>query len=250
MPEREVRSGSHGSPIQETGLERVSTPIPQKPSVTIVKPIESVSNQAYFYVLTNDNMMTMLFALEASFKNVSSTRRRIALCTPGVTSKARDTMKKLDIEIRDISQPQHPNFATEISRWKDTLSKFAILQMTDIEKFVYIDLDFIILANMDYLFDLPTKGLIYGMTDGEQCNKGPYNMNAGLLVGNPNQTLYTELFKLLDGPDVRTITRKGDQSMLNTYMHQQYAKNPVASSRPHRFPNKTTSTDQSMAISL
>ena len=167
-------------------------------------------------------MMTMLFALEASFRNVNTTRKRIALCTPGVSSEARDTMTKLNIEVRGITQPQSDKFNTEISRWKDTLSKFAIFQMQDIEKFVYLDLDIIVLSNMDYLFDLPTKSLIHGMTDGTECDKGPLGMNAGLLVGSPNQTLYTELFKLLDESDTKEITKKGDQSMMNEYFKRTY----------------------------
>ena len=65
-------------------------------------PQISHPKQAYVFLMTNDKLMTMLFTLEASFKDMKSTRRRIVLSTNKVSQKARKTLVKLAVELRDI----------------------------------------------------------------------------------------------------------------------------------------------------
>jgi hypothetical protein len=178
----------------------------------------SYPKQAYVFLMTNDKLMTMLFALEASFKDVKATRRRIVLCTKKVSQKARNTLVKLGMEVRAIDQPYHPNFNVGNDRWKDTLAKFAIFKLSDLDKFVYFDADYILVHNMDYLFDIPTRGAVTAMIDGVGCRAEDFNMNAGLMVAHPNQTLYDEIFDMLDDPSAAWQTKQGDQDLLNHYL--------------------------------
>lgn len=188
----------------------------------IIRIPDEHPTEAYLLLFTNDKLMTHIFAMEASFRDVKTTRKRIALCTPAVSDAARQTLERLGIQIRDIKQPYHENFNVVNQRWKDTLAKFAIFQVQGITKFVYMDVDYILLHNLDYLFDLPTNGVVHSMIDGVGCRAADFNLNAGLLVAQPNETLYNGLFNLLDSPQSSWQTRNGDQDLLNMYLQSQY----------------------------
>lgn len=196
------------------GSKHLRKPVPSK------VPVDRYPKQAYLYLLTNDNYMTHLFVMEASFRDVETTRRRIALVTPKVTEGARATLRRLGIEVRNISQPTHPNFKVDFPRWADMLAKFAIFEQTDLDKFVYFDTDYIVNANLDYLFELPTDNMVYSMLDGIECKQVANKVNAGLLVAKPDPDTRANLFRLLENPTRRY--GNGEQDMLQDYLTSKY----------------------------
>lgn len=178
-------------------------------------------DQAFIFLLTNDQPMHLIWALEGSLRDVNSTRRRIVLATPKVSAGAKDTLTKLGMEVRDIEQPTHKNFKTQFAHWADTLAKLFIFDLPGIKQFIYLDADTMVNKNVDYLFDKPTDGMVYAMRDVIDCSNGNPHMNAGLLVARPNATLKAELFHLLEDPNFFK-DRKGDQEMLDVYLQRQY----------------------------
>lgn len=161
--------------------------------------------------------MHLVWALEGSFRNVNSTRRRIVLCTPAVTNGAKDTLRKLGMEVRAIEQPYHKNFKTQFAHWKDTLAKLAIFDMEDLRQLVYLDADTLVNHNIDYLFDHNTEAMVYAMRDVVDCSNDHPHLNAGLLVTRPNATLKRELLDMLENPNTFE-EGKGDQEMLDRYL--------------------------------
>lgn len=166
--------------------------------------------------------MHLTWALEASLRNVSTTRRRIALVTPDVSASARSVLSNLGIEARPIEYISHPRFQVTENRWKQTLTKLAIFEQTDLTKFIYLDSDIIINYNMDDLFELDTNGKVHAMRDNSGCFNDVPNLNAGFLIASPNITLKESLLASLDEPDNPTKEGKGDQSLLNYYLNKQY----------------------------
>lgn len=178
-------------------------------------------DEAFVLLLTNDGPMHLIWALEGSFRDVGSTRRRIALCTPAVSEGAKDTLKKLGMDVREISQPRHKNFKTQFSHWADTLAKLAIFDQQDLRQLVYLDADTLVNHNIDDLFTRNTTGMVYAMRDVIDCVNGNPHLNAGLLVTNPNTTLKNELMAQLEDPNFFKV-KKGDQEMLDVYLIKKY----------------------------
>lgn len=178
-------------------------------------------DEAFVLLLTNDGPMHLIWALEGSFRDVGSTRRRIALCTPAVSAGAKDTLRKLGMDVREISQPRHKNFKTQFSHWADTLAKLAIFDQKDLRQLVYLDADTLVNHNIDDLFTRNTTGMVYAMRDVIDCVNGNPHLNAGLLVTNPNTTLKNELMAQLEDPDFFKV-KKGDQEMLDVYLIKKY----------------------------
>lgn len=167
--------------------------------------------------------MHLTWALEASLRNVSTTRRRIALVSPDVSANARSILSKLGIEVRPVQYISHPKFTVTENRWKQTLTKLAIFDQTDLTKFVYLDSDIIVNENMDDLFDLDTVGKVHAMRDNSGCFNNVPTLNAGLLIASPNLTLKASLLDALGEKDNPTKEGKGDQSLLNYYLNKKYA---------------------------
>ena len=192
-----------------------------KPIVTIDGRAWARTDEAFVFLLTNDGPMNLIWALEGSLRNVNSTRRRIILCTPAVTAGAKDPLRKIGMEVREIPQPRHPNFKTQFEHWADTLAKLSIFELEGIRQFVYLDADTLVNLNIDELFERDTNKMVYGMRDVIDCSNGNPHLNAGLLVSRPNITLKKELFALLEDKNFFKV-RKGDQEMLDVYLIRKY----------------------------
>ena len=219
------KSSSHPSSSSSSSTPSSKTTLPSSslsPSSVSFSSHWNHSTEAYLFVLTNDKPMHLIWALEASLRNVSSTRRRIALVTDGVSHSIRQVLEKLDIEVRRIPNLSHPKFKVTEARWKDTLSKLAIFDQTDLTKFFYLDADIIINYNMDDLFELDTDGMIHAMRDNSGCFNDVPKLNAGLMIGSPSPTLKKNLLNALDDPENPTKDGMGDQDLLNFYLNKQY----------------------------
>ena len=183
-------------------------------------------DEAYVFIITNDKPMHEIWALEGSLRNVSSTRRRIALVTDGVSEMARDALKKMEIEVRAVPNVKHPNFKASEPRWKDTLSKLNLFDegsMHGIRKWYYLDADIYMNKNMDDMFDLDTSnGTIHAMRDEAGCSLNSPNLNGGLLIGSPNNATRNAILASLDGPDNPTKNGVGDQELFNNYFKKGY----------------------------
>lgn len=173
--------------------------------------------------------MHLLWALESSFRNVSTTRRRVVLATSAVTQATREVIANLSIEVREVPNIRHPRYNTNQPRWKDTLSKVNLWDekvMAGIKKFVYLDVDFMLNDNMDYLFDLDTSGgKLHAMADNHGCHMNMTTLNAGLFVASPNTTVKDQLLAALDEPNNPT-KGTGDQDLFNYYFTKQYVFYP------------------------
>lgn len=203
-------------------------------------------DQAFVFLLTNDQPMHLIWALEGSLRDVNSTRRRIVLATPKVSAGVKDTLTKLGMEVRDIEQPQHKNFKTQFAHWADTLAKLFIFDLPGIKQFIYLDADTMVNKNVDYLFDKNTDAMVYAMRDVIDCSNGNPHMNAGLLVARPNATLKAELFGLLEDEHFFK-DRKGDQEMLDVYLQRQYV--PIQHLQPFQFHSSRMLVKQRSSLS-
>jgi hypothetical protein len=208
-------------PVMDPETLPIPPPEPQRPPPPV--PEWKNPDQAYVMLLTNDKPMHLAWALEGALRNVSSTRRRIALVTSDVSVPMRDVLSKLQIEVQVIPKLAHPNFKTAYVRWKDSLTKFAVFSLKNITKFVYLDTDLMINDNIDDFFDLDTNGLVHGMLDRPGCNNTSPWLNAGLLISSPNETLKHAMISSLNDTDNPTRGGGGDQEILNRYLSKQYA---------------------------
>lgn len=178
-------------------------------------------DEAYVLLMSNDKYIHLLWALEGSFRNVSSTRRRIVMCTPAVSVEMKMILERIGMDVRNIEQPRHNNFKVQFSNWNDTLAKLALFDLPGVTKVVYLDLDTLINHNLDYMFDRDMNAKVYAMSDVIDCSNNITHMNAGLLATLTNKTLKAELMNQLEDPNFFK-ERKGDQEMLDVYLQKQY----------------------------
>ncbi len=179
---------------------------------------------AYVTTLCNgDGYLPGVAALGKSLDAHGATFPRIVLVTADVPAKARERLKKLGWQLRDVEplDNPHPKKAQLFERFQSVYTKLRAWQLTDLEKVVLLDADLITLQNIDDLFDRPS---IAAAPDFFL----PDRFNSGLVVLEPSaETFESMLQALWETPSYDG----GDQGFLNIFYSDWYSMDVA-----HRLP--------------
>lgn len=138
------------------------------------------------------------------------TRDLILLADDSITPKSIEALQAAGWKIMRIQRIHNP-FAEKGSYNEWNYSKLRIWQLTEYDKVIFIDSDFLVLKNMDDFFVYP------------QLSAAPNDFtlfNSGLMIIEPSKCMFEELMRRVS---ITGAYNKGDQGFLNevfTWWHR------------------------------
>lgn len=161
--------------------------------------------EAYVTVLhSSERYVCGAIALAQSIKRTNSTRDLVLLADNSITNNSRFALMAAGWRIMPIERIRSPQAKKgAYNEWN--YSKLRIWQLTQYEKLIFIDADFIVLRNMDEFFRYP------------QLSAAPNSrvlFNSGVMVMEPSICVFEDLM-------LKTFRLEsyngGDQGFLNEY---------------------------------
>jgi len=159
---------------------------------------------SYITLLSDDSYIYGVILLQESLKRVQSQYPLKVLVTSNVTIPIIEILKQLNLEY-EIIEPIQYNHILEYNKkinpalaqtWSLCLSKLNIFKMTEMDKWIFLDADIMIMKNIDHLFKCPH---LTSALDGEYFNIWPGwdHFNSGVLVIEPNEEEYNSLINFI-----------------------------------------------------
>ncbi|KAG2260084.1 hypothetical protein Bca52824_079378 [Brassica carinata] len=143
-------------------------------------------------------------ALAQSIRQSGSTHDMILLHDDYITNSSRIGLSRAGWKLRRVERIRSP-FSRKDSYNEWNYSKLRVWQVTDYDKLVFIDADFIIAKNVDYLFSFPQLSA---------AGNDEVLFNSGVMVLEPSACLFKEL--MLNSFKIKSYNG-GDQGFLNEY---------------------------------
>ncbi|CAN7096832.1 unnamed protein product [Brassica rapa subsp. narinosa] len=143
-------------------------------------------------------------ALAQSIRQSGSTHDMILLHDKSITNTSRVGLSRAGWKLRQVERIRSP-FSKKDSYNEWNYSKLRVWQVTDYDKLVFIDADFIIAKNVDYLFSFPQLSA---------AGNDKFLFNSGVMVLEPSACLFKEL--MLNSFKIKSYNG-GDQGFLNEY---------------------------------
>lgn len=188
---------------------------------------------AYVTVLSTDNYLPGVLALDESLRLCKSAYPLHVLVGSGVSESVHDALAKAGIptiRLPPIDIPEEirqANLTSDHHRhWAGVFEKLFVFSLCRFHKLVLLDSDMIVIKNIDELFGKPHMSAV--IADIGPGREDSHDLNAGLIVIEPAADLTDRLIALL--PEVfeqETRWRRaagrppsmGVQSVINTFWH-------------------------------
>ena len=166
--------------------------------------------KSYVCVLATDNFLEGVLVLNHNLKVLNSKYPLLCLVSDTISDKSKRILDYFKIQYKVVSTIEyHSN--NYYTRWNHTFDKFNIFNLTEYEKIVYLDSDFIILKNLDHLFKIDK----FTMNSDLPYNSDHYN--SSIIITKPNINDYNGLLSLLKEYDKNKRDAIGDQNVINEY---------------------------------
>jgi lipopolysaccharide biosynthesis glycosyltransferase len=139
---------------------------------------------------------------------------RLVMLTPDVSEPARERLRTLGWELREIEPIANPTPDTLLfKRFANVFTKLRAWELVDYDRVVLLDADTLVLQNVDDLFERS------GFAAGPDFFL-PDRFNSGVMVLEPSRDTFAKMMKKLaeDG-----TYDGGDQGFLNTFFTDWYA---------------------------
>ena len=159
---------------------------------------------SYVCVLSTDNYLDGVLVLNENLKQLKSKYPLLCLINENISEDTRSILTKFNIKYKVCNALLPTNMSDR--RWKYTFDKLNIFNLTEYEKIVYLDSDFLILDNLDHLFNIERFSMV------KDCKKDFYC--SALMVVMPNMKDYFGLIDLFNKNERDGI---GDQDLINEY---------------------------------
>lgn len=178
--------------------------------------------QCYVSVLCNDNFLPGAMAMHQSLRNVRSTHDYLLLITPEVSLNVRYYLEACGIGIQLVEPLINPYAGQVTEELARTFTKLRVFGLTEYQKVVCLDLDMLVCANLDHVFDKPGWSAVNagGMLPEHADWLG---LNSGFLVVEPDAAVFADMLRR---KDVLPSYDRGDQGFLHSYF-------PEWSNLPH-----------------
>lgn len=182
------------------------------------------SNVAWVFALGNEAYLKPLLVMVTTLELFSCVYQRIILVPPTISINVIAKLKKMKLTVVAV-RDDFKCKGLDIKRWQGTFLRYHAFSMTEYTKLVYIDVDFMLLSNIDHLFQYAQNAMEIAAAQFERpmtVNQlgtlwGDNGFNAGLMVFRP-QLGMTQ--KIVD--EWKYVGCKGgvtDQPFLYHYFH-------------------------------
>ena len=171
----------------------------------------------YVCVLSTNDYLDGVLILKENLKAIYSKYELLCLVNEKITKHTRQLLEYFEIEYKDINNIAFGNNEKRNwdHYWKNTFDKLNVFNLCEYEKIVYLDSDFLILENIDNLFDEETLSMPLDL---------PFHtnrFNSGVMVIKPNHEDFLNMKKLADSSDQRQ-REISDQDIINEYFENIY----------------------------
>lgn len=150
-------------------------------------------NNSFASYLGTDDFLPGVLALHASVRKYNQTNDFVVLVSESVSENCVDLLRQSRINTRIVKEIKNPHdLGADERGFKYMYTKLRLFELTEFDKIVYIDADMIACSNVEALFDAPHMSAVVagGLA---QSNAGWKNLNAGLMVIEPNNELFNRM---------------------------------------------------------
>ena len=171
------------------------------------KKIESRSDVTWLTIVVDDKFAVPSLVLGHSIRTFSCYNNMIVLISERVSEGTRKALQTVGWETRLVEEMDCDWLDAKLGgdrnsgmfgkplgyRIKGTHTRFHAWKYTQYSKIIYVDADYMLMTNIDRLFDIP-----YDFAAAPSSRPGVVNpaFNAGLLVFRPDLKCYREIIKL------------------------------------------------------
>ncbi|KAL3629523.1 hypothetical protein CASFOL_026745 [Castilleja foliolosa] len=167
--------------IMPVGSCQLAPPIPQQR-----KNVRNKPKEAYVTVLhSSEDYLCGAIVLAQSIIRSNSTKDLILLADDSISQKSRQGLKAAGWKIKLIKRIRSPYAEIETyNEWN--YSKLRIWQLTEYDKLIFIDSDFLVLRNTDKFFDYPQLSA---------AGNSRYLFNSGFMLVEPSRCTFRNFMK-------------------------------------------------------
>ena len=164
--------------------------------------------EKYVCLLSTDDYLEGVLVLNYNLQQLNSTHSLLCLVSDTIQEITRKKLEFFNIEYRIVKSLFNYSNKTNY-RWNHTFDKIYIFSLVDLDKIVYLDSDFLILSNLDHLFDIEQFTM---NCDLPYCSD---TYNSSIIVTKPSMNDFNGLINLLNTYDDNEVI--GDQNIINHY---------------------------------
>ena len=191
------------------------------------KHIKSRSNVTWLTIVVDENFASSALVLGHSIRTFSCQKNMIALISETVNEGTRKALQSVGWETRLVEEMDCDWLDAKLGgdrnsglfgkplgyRIKGTHTRFHAWNYTQYSKIIYVDADYMLMTNIDRLFDIPDD-----FAAAPSSRPGVVNpaFNAGFLVFRPDRRYYQEIMNLWEDT-TRKDTCPDDQVLLWHY---------------------------------
>ena len=113
----------------------------------------------YVCVLSTNNYLEGVLILAENLRRLRSKFDLLCLINETITDETKATLDYFNINYLLLPSVEYNNQNKVNPHWMFTFDKLNLFKLMDYEKIVYLDSDFLILENLDHLFDYPALSM-------------------------------------------------------------------------------------------
>lgn len=181
-------------------------------------------NRAYVTVLSTNEYLVGVLALNESLKNVKSKYKLVTLVNKSISEFSKEILKMNDIEILKVETFELPKWIIDgnnkrHSNWNYTFDKLSIFELTQYDKIVFLDSDMFIRNNIDELFDKPSISATVDRCDTVLVKESYQKLTSGLMVIKPEKNVISKFVNIIRNENIREKYKSiGDQDIIQLYV--------------------------------
>lgn len=165
----------------------------------------------YVCLLSTDNYLEGVLVLNYNLQQLHSTHDLLCLITDNISDKTKDILNFFNIKYKIVKNLKYDSDQS-YTRWNPTFSKFYVFSLTEYNKVVYLDSDFLILENIDHLFNLDS----FTMNSDMPYHQDKYN--SSIMIIKPDLNDFNKLVAGMNSYSEKNITNIGDQNIINDFL--------------------------------
>lgn len=171
-------------------------------------------NKIFVTLLATPDFLPGVIVLNYSLLKYNPNYKLLVLITKRINKKTIDILFTNSINVKLVDEISNPHLKKGDNRgFIHTFTKLRIFEIIDYKKIVYIDSDMLVLSNLDSLFESPHMSAVIAGSLAKG-NEHWNQLNSGLMVIEPNLTLFRELMSQI--AKLRSDD-KSDQGFMHSY---------------------------------
>ena len=165
--------------------------------------------ESYVCVLSTDDYLEGVLVLDYNLKQLFTRYPLLCLINESISDRTKKILEYFDIKYKVVKSISYSSSSYE--RWNYTFDKLNVFSLTEYDKVIYLDSDFLILKDIDNLFKIDR----FTMTSDIPFNED--KLNSAIMIVRPNMDDYNGLVEFVKYYDEHKVDNVGDQNIINDF---------------------------------